>query len=106
MDVELPRVETSRLQRSQTLWVQGVEGVIQRVGDAPALGARGATAKVGGAGGPLGAVILAGPLHTQEPGDPLQQNQLNLQRGKQGGGRSDRTVPMTTRSLVIKRTEN
>lgn len=80
VDVELPSVEASRLERGQALRVQGVEEVIRRVRDAAALGARGAAAQVGGAGGPLWALILARSLHTQEPGDPLQQDQLDLQR--------------------------
>lgn len=80
VDVGLPCGEASCLERSQTLRVQGVEAVIRRVRDAAALGARGAAAQVGGAGGPLWAVVLARSLHTQEPGDPLEQNQLNLER--------------------------
>lgn len=67
------------VERSQALRVQGVEAVIRGVRDAAALGARGAAAQVGGAGGPLWAVVLTRSLHTQEPGDPLQQNQLHLQ---------------------------
>lgn len=63
----------------QILWVQWMKVMVRRVWDAAALGARGAAAQVGSAGGPLRFVILSWPLHPQEPGNPLQQNELNLQ---------------------------
>lgn len=66
----------------QALRVQRVQGVIRRVRDAAALRARGAAAQVGGAGRPLGVVVLSRPLHSQEPGDPLQQDELHLGGGK------------------------
>lgn len=71
-------MQGSRLERSQVLRVQRVEGGVWRVGNAAALGARGAAAEVGGARRSLGVVVLARSLHTQEPRDPLQQDEAHL----------------------------
>lgn len=78
VEVRVPRVEGPCLERGQVLWVQRMEGGVLRVRDAAALGTRGAAPQVGGAGGPLWVVILSRSLHTQEPGDPLQQDELHL----------------------------
>ena len=51
--------------------VGGGRGAGHGVGQAAALGARGAAAKVGGTRRALGVITLARTLHTQEPGYPL-----------------------------------
>ena len=79
----MPRVEGPCLEGSQVLRVQRMQDGVRWVWDAPALGARGAAPQVWGARGPLWVVILSRPLHTQEPCNPLQQDELHLEREKE-----------------------